>query len=79
MAGLLDTIFGNINEQQLTRQEVLEHLQYLNEIITPNMSIPHQVKYYSYKIKLGRMLLELDKASVYQTLSYQPLYHNRRF
>ena len=65
MAGLLDFIFTNTNITQLSRQEVLAHLRYLDEIITPAMPLPQQVKYYGYKIKLNRQLLEMDKASFY--------------
>ncbi len=44
MAGLLDYIFTNLDAQPLTRQEILEHLAYLNEIITPDMPVADQVK-----------------------------------
>ncbi|MGV3589006.1 MAG: hypothetical protein ACO1OF_18525 [Adhaeribacter sp.] len=76
MLGLLDFIFSNIDTQPLNRQEVLDHMHYLDEIITPGMPIPQQVKYYGYKIKLGRKLLELDTASV-QSFIYQPRFRQQ--
>ncbi|GEO04843.1 hypothetical protein AAE02nite_25070 [Adhaeribacter aerolatus] len=81
MAGLLDIIFTNTDTKNLTREEVLAHLHYLDEIITPAMPIPQQVKYYGYKIRLGRKLLELDIARVntliYKTGCYQTGYRQQ--
>ena len=73
MAGLLDYIFTNLDQRQLTRQEILAHLCYLNEIITPEMSVEDQVKYLGYKIKLGRKLTELDKRQYFSSTYISPL------
>jgi len=78
MTGLLDFIFINANTQQLNRAEVLAHLQYLDEIITPAMPLPQQVKYYGYKIKLTRQLLEIDKANFYASVYFSLSLMQRR-
>jgi hypothetical protein len=59
--GLLDFIFQNLEVKRLDRKEVREYLSYLNEIITPGMSAPDQVKYLALKVKLNDRLVQLDK------------------
>jgi hypothetical protein len=61
--GLLDFIFQNLEVKRLKRNEVLEHLVYLNEIITPKMSAPDQVKYLGVKVQLNKRLIQLDMMS----------------
>jgi hypothetical protein len=62
--GLLDFIFQGLEVQRLKRNEVLEHLVYLNEIITPKMSAPDQVKYLGVKVQLNKRLVQLDKLNI---------------
>ncbi len=59
--GLLDYIFKSAEIPTLNRQEVLDYLRYLNEIITKDMSTDDQVKFLATKVKLNNRLLELDK------------------
>ena len=63
-AGLLDFIFQGLEVQHLKRKEVMEHLDYLNEIITPKMAAPDQVKFLSVKVQLNDRLVQLDKLSM---------------
>ncbi|WP_157433406.1 hypothetical protein [Adhaeribacter aquaticus] len=60
MQRLIDYIYTQLEEQHLSRVEVLEHLNYLEEIITPSMSIAEQVKYLAYKVQLNRRLIQMD-------------------
>lgn len=64
MAGLLDSIFLNLDLTHLTRKEVEEYLLYLEEIITKTLKTQDQVKYLSYKVKLNGQLVKLDKEFV---------------
>jgi hypothetical protein len=66
--GLLDFIFQNLEVKHLERKEVREYLNYLNEIITPGMSAPDQVKYLALKVKLNDRLVQLDKIIMPQNI-----------
>ena len=69
MQPLLDYIFGKLDLKHLDRDEVKDHLLYLEEIIIPTMPVAQQVKYLAYKVQLNRRLVQIDKIGCQQTVS----------
>jgi hypothetical protein len=71
--GLLDYIFQNLDVRTLNRNEVHDHLNYLNEIITPDMSVPDQVKFLALKVRLNDRLIQLDRINFYSIHPFVPI------
>ena len=67
MKGLLDYIFDNLDFDQLSRQEVRNHLIYLHEVLPQLSSKNEERKFIFSLIKLNERLITLNKTDITTT------------
>ena len=64
MGGVLDFIFDNLHIESLNRKQVMQYLNYLDEIVPQLSSYKEKIKFLSVKDKLDKRLGELDKQNI---------------
>ena len=61
MGGVLDFIFNNLNIEILNRKQVMQYLNYLDEIVPQIYSPKEKTRFLSIKVKLDKRLGVLEE------------------
>ncbi len=64
MTGLLDSIFNNLEEKNLDRNQIIDYIRYLDEIIAGGLPYEKEIAYQRIKLKLSKRLHELNKEQI---------------
>ena len=60
MMGLLDAIFSTLEAKNLDRQQLIQQLAYLNEILPQIATEEERTKYFGIKISLHKRLIDIS-------------------